>query len=161
MYSNFYVFEQQTERRRFWTEYDVCGVLPRQGLTRWRYHVPLECHSLVGTWPKYVFLLPSSSSCEICRGSKWVDRLCGLVVRGLVVRVPGYVHKRVVLWFLWGTNWIYVCYVEESRHPLWSSGQNSGLHNGDVLRFLWGTNWIYICYVEESSPPLWSSGQSS
>jgi hypothetical protein len=47
------------------------------------------------------------------------------------------------------------------RPPLWSSGQNSWLQNGDVLCFLWGTNWIYICYVEESRPPLWSSGQSS
>jgi hypothetical protein len=65
------------------------------------------------------------------------------------------------LCFLWGTNWIYICYVEESRPPLWSSGQSSWLHNGDVLCFLWGTNWIYICYVEESRPPLWSSGQSS
>jgi hypothetical protein len=61
-----------------------------------------------------------------------------------------------VLCFLSGTNWIYICYVEESRPPQWSSGQN-----GDVLCFLWGTNWIYICYIEESRPPLWSSGQSS
>jgi hypothetical protein len=29
--------------------------------------------------------------------------------------------------FLWGTNWIYVCYVEESRPALWSSGQSSWL----------------------------------
>jgi hypothetical protein len=66
-----------------------------------------------------------------------------------------------VLCFLWGTNWIYICYVEESRPPLWSSGQSSWLLNRDVLCFLWGTNWIYICYVEESRPTLWSSGQSS
>jgi hypothetical protein len=66
-----------------------------------------------------------------------------------------------VLCFLWGTNWIYICYVEESRPPLWSSGQSTVLQNGDVLCFLWGTNWIYICYVEESRPPLWSSCQSS
>jgi hypothetical protein len=32
-----------------------------------------------------------------------------------------------VLCFLWGTNWIYICYVEESRPPLWSSGQSSCL----------------------------------
>jgi hypothetical protein len=51
--------------------------------------------------------------------------------------------------------------VEESRPPLWSSGQSSWLQNGDVLCFLWGKNWIYICYVEESRLPLWSSGQSS
>jgi hypothetical protein len=41
-----------------------------------------------------------------------------------------------VLCLLWGTNWIYICYVEESRPPLWSSGrssylqiQRSGLHS--------------------------------
>jgi hypothetical protein len=63
--------------------------------------------------------------------------------------------------FLWGTNWIDICYVEDSRPPLWSSGQSSWLQNGDVSCFLWGTNSIYVCYVEESRPPLWSSGQSS
>jgi hypothetical protein len=63
--------------------------------------------------------------------------------------------------FLWGTNLIYICYVEESRPLLWSSGQSSWLHNGYVLFFLWSTNWIYICYIEESRPPLWCSGQSS
>jgi hypothetical protein len=65
-----------------------------------------------------------------------------------------------LLCFLWGTNWIYICYVEESRPPLWSSGQSSWLQNGDLLCFLWGTNWFYICYVEERLP-LWSSGQGS
>jgi hypothetical protein len=68
--------------------------------------------------------------------------------------------KEDVLCFLWGTNWIYICYVEGSRPPLWSSGQSSWLPKEDVLCFLWGTNWIYICYVEESRLPLWSSGQS-
>jgi hypothetical protein len=77
-----------------------------------------------------------------------------------VVRVPGYTNGDV-LCFLWGTNWIYVCYVQESRPPLWSSGQSSWLLNGDVLCFLWGTNWIYVCSVVESRPPLWSKGQSS
>jgi hypothetical protein len=67
---------------------------------------------------------------------------------------------RDVLCFLWGTSWIYICYVEESRPPLWSSGQSYWLHNGDELWFLWGTKRIYVCYVEESRPPLWSSGQS-
>jgi hypothetical protein len=66
-----------------------------------------------------------------------------------------------ILCFLWGTNWIYICYVEESRPPLWSIGQIFWLQNGDVLCFLWGTNWIYICYVEERRSSLWSSGQSS
>jgi hypothetical protein len=72
-----------------------------------------------------------------------------------------WLHNGDVLCFLWGTNWIYICYVEESRPPLCSNGQSSWLHNGDVLCLLWGTNWIYICYVEESRPPLWPSGQSS
>jgi hypothetical protein len=67
-----------------------------------------------------------------------------------------WLHNGYVLCFLWGTNCIYICYVEESRPPLWSSGQSSWLLNGDVLCFLWGTNWIYRC-----RPPLWSSGQSS
>jgi hypothetical protein len=79
---------------------------------------------------------------------------------GLVVRVAGW-QNGDVLCLLWGTNWIYIYYVEESRPPLFSSGQSSGLHIGDVLWFLWGTNWIYICYVEESSPLLWSRGQGS
>jgi hypothetical protein len=55
-----------------------------------------------------------------------------------------WLHNGDVLSFLWGTNWIYICYVEESRPSLWSSGQSSWLHNGDVLCFLWGTNWIYM-----------------
>jgi hypothetical protein len=28
---------------------------------------------------------------------------------------------------------LYIYYVEESRPPLWTSGQSSWLHNGDVL----------------------------
>jgi hypothetical protein len=32
-----------------------------------------------------------------------------------------------VLRILWSTNWIYICYVEENRQPLWSSGQSSWL----------------------------------
>jgi hypothetical protein len=34
-------------------------------------------------------------------------------------------QNKNILCFLWGTNWIYICYVEESRPPLWSSGQSS------------------------------------
>jgi hypothetical protein len=72
-----------------------------------------------------------------------------------------WLHSGDVLCFLWGTNWIYICCVEERRPPLLSSGQSTWLQIGDVLCFLWGTNWIHICYVEESRPPPWSSGQSS
>jgi hypothetical protein len=75
-----------------------------------------------------------------------------------IKRVPGY---RTDMYCASCEVPIYICYVEESRPPLWSSGQSSWLQNGDVLCFLWGMNWIYICYVEESRPPLWSSGQSS
>jgi hypothetical protein len=50
---------------------------------------------------------------------------------------------------MWGTNWIYIFYVEESRPPLWSSGHSSWLNNGDVLCFLWGSKWIYICYIQK------------
>jgi hypothetical protein len=38
-----------------------------------------------------------------------------------------WLHNGDVLWFLWGTNWIYISYEEESRPPLWSSGQSSWL----------------------------------
>jgi hypothetical protein len=63
--------------------------------------------------------------------------------------------------FLWGTNSIYLYYVEESRSPLWFSRQSYWLQNGDILCFLCGTNSIYLRYVDESRPPLWSSCQSS
>jgi hypothetical protein len=76
---------------------------------------------------------------------------CRISVRIMVLRPPlwsssqsSWLHNGDVLSFLWGTNWIYICYVEESRPPLWSSAQSSWLHNWDVLCFLWGTNWIYM-----------------
>jgi hypothetical protein len=64
------------------------------------------------------------------------------------------------LCFLWGTNLVYVCYVEESRPPLWSSGQEFLATERRCIVFP-GTNIIYIWYMEESRPPLWSSGQGS
>jgi hypothetical protein len=39
-----------------------------------------------------------------------------------------WLQNRDVLCFLWGTNRIYIWYVEESRPPLWSSGHSSWLH---------------------------------
>jgi hypothetical protein len=38
--------------------------------------------------------------------------LCGLLV-------SSWLQNGDVLCFLWGTNWIHICYVEESRPPLW------------------------------------------
>jgi hypothetical protein len=51
------------------------------------------------------------------------------------------------------------CYVEESRPPLWSSGQEfpATQRRCTVLHVRYELN-LY-CYVEESRPPLWSSGQ--
>jgi hypothetical protein len=102
---------------------------------------------------------------KVSSGELWaVTKLCETVVlKGTPLWPSGqssWLQNGDVLCFLWGTNWIYICYVEECRQPLWSNGQSSWLQNGDVLCFMWGTNWIYICYVEESRPPLWSSGQS-
>jgi hypothetical protein len=37
-----------------------------------------------------------------------------------------------------------LCYVEESRPTLWSSGQSSWLQDVDILCFLSGTNCFYI-----------------
>jgi hypothetical protein len=48
------------------------------------------------------------------------DRLCGLVVR-----VPGYTTE--IYCASWEVRSEYICYVEESRPPLWSSGQSSWL----------------------------------
>jgi hypothetical protein len=51
---------------------------------------------------------------------KKVDRLCGLVVR-----VPGYVTEMYCASCEVRTE--FMCNVEESRPPLWSSGQSSWL----------------------------------
>jgi hypothetical protein len=60
---------------------------------------------------------------------KKVDRLCGLVVRA-----PGYRKEMYCDSCEVQTEFIYVvCYVEESKPPLWDSGQSSWLQNGDVL----------------------------
>jgi hypothetical protein len=50
--------------------------------------------------------------------SYYLNRLCDLVAMAT---------NGDVLCFLWSTNWIYICYVEGSRPPLWSSGQSSWL----------------------------------
>jgi hypothetical protein len=44
-----------------------------------------------------------------------------------------WLHKGDNVCFLWGTNWIYLCYVEKSRPPLWSSGQSSWLQIQSAL----------------------------
>jgi hypothetical protein len=98
---------------------------------------------------------------EVAEGLTNVPWLRWQGIGGVWVRPPIWssgqsscLHNGEVLCLLWGTNWIYICYVEESRPPLFSSGQSSWLQNGDVLCFLWGKNLIYICYVAESRPPL-------
>jgi hypothetical protein len=55
-------------------------------------------------------------------------------IYGLVVRVPGY--RTVLFGVSCEVRTEFICYVEESRPSLWSSGQNSRLQNGDVLSFL-------------------------
>jgi hypothetical protein len=54
---------------------------------------------------------------------KKLDRLCGQ---------SSWLQNWYVLCFLWGTNWIHIGYVEESRPPLWSSGRSSWLQ---ILRY--------------------------
>jgi hypothetical protein len=77
-------------------------------------------------------------------------RLTKDLFRDLVVRVPGYRSEMCCVSCEVRTE--FICYVGESRPPLWPSGQSSWLQNKDVLCFLWGMNWIYV---------MWSSGQSS
>jgi hypothetical protein len=117
----------------------VCGLVVRvPGYRTEMYHVSCEAR----TEFMYVIL-------------KKVNCLCGLVVRVPGYRTEMYCVSSEVrteficcveecrprLWssgswlqngdilcFLWGTNWLYVCYVlvQESRPSLWSSGQSSG-----------------------------------
>jgi hypothetical protein len=54
-------------------------------------------------------------------------RLSGLADSMPIIRPPLWSSGYTVLCFLWGTNWIYICYVEETRPPLWSRGQSSYL----------------------------------
>jgi hypothetical protein len=60
---------------------------------------------------------------------KKVERPCGLEVR-----VLGYGTEMYCVSCEVRTE--FICHVEESRPPLWSSGQSSWLWNGDVLCFL-------------------------
>jgi hypothetical protein len=73
-----------------------------------------------------------------------------------MVKVPAYTTEMYCL--LWGTNWVYICYVEESRPPLWSNGFPAA-ERRCIVSCEVRTKFIF--YVEESKPPLWSSGQSS
>jgi hypothetical protein len=57
---------------------------------------------------------------------KKLDRLCGLVVR-----VPDYRTEMYCASCQVRNEFIY--YREETRPPLWSSGQSCWLQNGDVL----------------------------
>jgi hypothetical protein len=63
--------------------------------------------------------------------------LCGLVVKSSWLQNGG------VLCLLWGTIWIYICYVEESRPPLWSSGQSSLLQIQRSGFNSWVWNWVH------------------
>jgi hypothetical protein len=60
---------------------------------------------------------------------KKVYRICGLVVR-----VPGCRTEMYCVSCEVRTE--FICYVEESKPPLCSSGQSSWLQNGDLLCFL-------------------------
>jgi hypothetical protein len=46
---------------------------------------------------------------------------------------------------------MYICYVEESKPSLLSTGQSSWLHNGDVLCFLGQSSWLHngdvLCFL--------------
>jgi hypothetical protein len=60
----------------------------------------------------------------LCRINE--TRLCGLVAR-----IPGYRSEMYRVSCEVRTE--FICYLEESRPPLWSSGKSSWLQNGDVL----------------------------
>jgi hypothetical protein len=157
-------------------ESDDCTPTSADAKTIWTY-ISTHPYSFMAQFISYVQEKCYLLECEFCSLTLLYDNSQGfflytetsiIIIANWLTRPPlwssgqsSWLHNGVVLFFLWGTNWIYICYVEESRPPLCSSGQSSWLHNGDVLWFLWSTNWIDLCYVEESRPPLCSSGQSS
>jgi hypothetical protein len=140
----------QTYKLHIWTYWPSSSV--QVGLTRWTIRPIRPEDGPQG--PKYLVDIKTNILEILLQGTA---PLTASVVYGQ----SSWLYNGVILCFLWGSNWIYICYVEESRPPLWSSCQGSWRHNGDVLCFLWGTNWICICYADESRQPLWSSGQSS
>jgi hypothetical protein len=64
-----------------------------------------------------------------------------------------------VLCLLWGTNWIYICYVED--RPCGLVVRVPGYRTQIYCVCCEVRTEFFICYVEESRPPLWSRGQSS
>jgi hypothetical protein len=124
--------------------------LPSLSAEEWNWVVLLMCTP----FDRPVPFLRLNTGCNFLLFPFLIETTCHLVVRVPSNRTEIYCASCEV-------RTDFICYVEESRPPVWSSGQSSLLQSEDVLCFLSGTNWIYICYVEESRPPLWSSGQSS
>jgi hypothetical protein len=80
----------------------------------WRHHLPLgNCC--------FTFVEEGYISDKLIKNLKYIS--ISLWSSGQ----SSWLHNGDVLCFLWGTNCIYICYVEESRSPLWSSGQSSWL----------------------------------
>jgi hypothetical protein len=68
------------------------------------------------------------SSCLLSKNLK--KNICKNIILPVVLWPSGqssWLQNGDILCFLWGTNWMYICYVEESRPPLRSSGQSSWL----------------------------------
>jgi hypothetical protein len=64
----------------------------------------------------HLYALPASHIQELCS-------FCPLLNAYMWVPLwssgqSSWLHNGDVLCFLWGTNWIYICYAEESRPPL-------------------------------------------
>jgi hypothetical protein len=85
-----------------------------------------------------LFLSTCSSSCERCLPFKCFCKNFACVSH--LFSVP-YVLLPFELSLIRLNIWLTIGWP-----PLWSSGQNSWLQNGNVLCFLWGSNWIYVLY---------------
>jgi hypothetical protein len=79
----------------------------------------LPAHRVVRNWGGAGVRSP------LCAVYRFRIKAYGGSLCGLVARVPDY--RTEMYCFLWGTNWICICYVEEGRRRLWSSGQSSWL----------------------------------
>jgi hypothetical protein len=95
---NLYVYVMQKKVDR------LCGLVVRvPGYTTEMYYASSEVRN------EFIYVM-----------QKKVDRLCGLVVR-----VPGYTTEMYCVSSELRNEFIRICYAEESRPPLWSSGQSA------------------------------------
>jgi hypothetical protein len=73
-------------------------------------------------WEQLIDELNTENACYVLVKHAFIRRLrCKICVFLWSSGQSSWVHNGDVLCFMWGTNLIYICYVEECRPPLWST----------------------------------------